>query len=90
MESILISASRKAQLESLAQQEGKDLVAAVDDVLALGLEQQQALAREQQELSEMLNRRYDDAVSGKAALVDPVDARRELAARHAVYPHKNG
>ena len=90
MESIPISAPRKAQLESLAQQEGRDLVAAVDDVLALGLEQQQALVREQEELSEMLNRRYDDAVNGKAALVDPVDARRELAARHAVYPHKNG
>jgi hypothetical protein len=89
MESILVSASRKAQLEALAQQEGKDLAAAADDVLALGLEQQ-ALAREQEELSEMLNRRYDGAVSGQAALVDPVDARRELAARHAVYPHKNG
>jgi hypothetical protein len=90
MESNPISAPRKAQLEALALQEGKDLVAAVDDVLALGLEQQQALAREQEELSEMLVRRYADAVSGKAALVDPVDARRELAARHAVSPHKNG
>jgi hypothetical protein len=90
MESIPIFASRKAQLEALAQQEGKDLAVAADDLLAIGLEQEQALAREQEELSEMLNRRYDDAVSGQAALVDPVDARRELAARHAVYPHKNG
>lgn len=57
MESLLISASRKAQLEALAQQEGRDLVAAVDDLLALGLEQQQAFAREQEELSEMLIRR---------------------------------
>ena len=33
----------------------------------------------------MLNRRYDDAVSGKARLLDPDDVCRELAARYADY-----
>ena len=52
--------------------------------------QLEALAREQEELSEILVRRYADAISGKAAVVDPADARRELAARHAVSPLSNG
>ena len=90
MESIPISGQRKAQLEDLARQQGKDLAAAADDILALGLEQQQALAQEEMELREMLHRRYDDAISGKAALIDPADARRELASRQAAYPHSRG
>jgi hypothetical protein len=85
MESIPISGQRKAQLEALARQQGKELATAADDVLALGLEQQQALTREEQDIREMLNNRYDAAVSGKAQLLEPDDVRRELAARHAAY-----
>ena len=88
MDSIPISGARKAQLEALARQQGKDLAAAADDVLALGLEQQEALAREEQDIREMLDRRYDDAVNGKARLLDPEDVRRELAARHASYQRR--
>lgn len=85
MASIPVSDQRMAQLEQLAQQQGKDLAAAADDVLALGIEQHQALTGEEQNVREMLNRRYEDAVSGKARQLDPEDVRRELAARHAVY-----
>lgn len=83
MATIPISGQRKAQLEALARQQGKDLAAAADDVLELGLEQQMALTREEQDIREMLNSRYDAAVSGKAQLLEPDDVRRELAARHA-------
>ena len=72
MESIPISGQRKAQLET-------------NDVLALDLEQQQALTREEQDIREMLNNRYDAALSGRAVLLEPDDARRELAVRHAAY-----
>ena len=47
--------------------------------------EQQALTREDQDVQEMLSRRYDDALNGKATLLDPDDVRRELAARHAAY-----
>jgi hypothetical protein len=83
MDSIPVSEQRKAQLEALARQQGKDLAAAADDVLALGLERQQALAREEEDIRAMLDRRYDDAVSGRTKLLDPEDVRRELAERHA-------
>ena len=85
MDSIPVSAARKAQIEALARQQGKDVAAAVDDVLALGLERQEELNREEQDIREMLDRRYDDAVAGDAHLLDPDDVRRELAARHAAY-----
>lgn len=90
MDSIPVSEARKAQLETLARQQGKDLAAAADDVLALGLEQQEALTREEQEIRAMLDRRYDDAVSGNARLLDPDDVRRELQARHAAYQASRG
>jgi hypothetical protein len=45
--------------------------------------EQQALTREEQDVQEMLNRRYDDSLNGKATLLDPDDVRREVAARHA-------
>lgn len=90
MDSIPVSEARKAQLETLARQQGKDLAAAADAVLALGLEQQEALAREEQDLRAMLDRRYDDAVSGNAQLLDPDDVRRELKARHAAYHASRG
>lgn len=90
MESVPVSEQRKAQLEGLARQQGKDLAAAADDVLALGLEQQQVLDREEKELRDMLHRRYDDVVSGKAALLDPADVRRQLTARHAASPLSRG
>jgi hypothetical protein len=85
MESIPISGQRKAQLEALARQQGKDLAAATDDVLALGLEQQHALNCEEQDIRGMLDGRYDDAVSGKAQLLDPDDVRRDLAGRRAAH-----
>ena len=68
MHGIPISEERKTQLEALARQQGRDLAAAADEVLALGLEQQQALTSEEHDIREMLNRRYNDAVSGKAQL----------------------
>lgn len=86
MDSIPISEARKAQLEALARQQGKDLAVAADDVLALGLD----LAREEQDIREMLDRRYDDVVNGKAHLLDPDDVRRELKARHAAYQPSRG
>ncbi|MFN0103646.1 MAG: hypothetical protein ACKV2U_16340 [Bryobacteraceae bacterium] len=85
MESIPISEQRKAQLEALARQQGKDLAAAADDVLALGLEQQQALTREEQNIRKMLDSRYDAVVNGKARLLDPDDVRRDLADRHVAF-----
>ena len=85
MHSIPVSDERKAQLEALARQQGRDLAAAADEVLALGLEQQQAITSEEHDIREMLNRRYDDAVTGKAQLLDSDDVRRDLAARHAAY-----
>lgn len=90
MDSIPVSETRKAQLEALAHQQGKDLADAANDVLALGLEQQKELAREEQDIRRMLDRRYDDAVSGKARLLDPDDMRRELVARHADYQPRHG
>ena len=88
MDSIPVSDQRRAQLEALARQQGKDLAAAADDVLALGLEQQQALAREAQDIGQTLDRRYDDAVSGKARLLHPDEARSELAERHATHQRR--
>ena len=88
MHSIPISEERKTQLEALARLQGKDLAAATDEVLALGLEQQKALTREEHDIREMRNRRYDDAVSGKAQLIESDDVRRELSVRHAVNPHQ--
>jgi hypothetical protein len=85
MDSIPVSGERKAQLEALARQLGKDLAAAADEVLALGLEQQEALAREELDIHEMLAHRYNDAIRGKAQLLDPDEVRRELAVRHAAY-----
>lgn len=86
MESIPVSERRKAQLEALAQQQGRDLADAADDVLALGLEQQQTLEHEAQDIREMLDRRYDDAISGKARLLTPDEARRRRTETDASRP----
>jgi hypothetical protein len=90
MNSIPVSEARKTQLEALARQQGKDLATIADDVLALGLERQNALAREEEKIRKLLDRRYDEAVDGRAQLLDPDDVRRELRERHAAHQRRPG
>lgn len=80
MGSIPVTEKRKAELEALARQQGRDLAALTDDVLAGGME----YSAEEQQVRQMLNERYDEAFNGTTQLFDPQDARRELTHRHSL------
>ena len=62
MDSIPVSEQRRAQIEALARQQGRDVAETADDLLALGVEQQQALQHEADDIRK--------AISGTANLLN--------------------
>lgn len=79
---IQLSPESEARLADLARSRGEDPAVVAGELVALGLEQQQLIAKRKQEIRDLLSKRWDDYRRGKSVPIDSEDVRREMKAKN--------